>query len=93
MTEKMTLVVEKSSIRSGGRARINEEELKELDIENGDQAVISSEHKDILLKVYGDSLVEKDKIILRSKDLEKLKVGEYDEVTVRKHRKLLNKLL
>lgn len=87
------LIVEKSPIKSGGRARVNIEILKELKIDTGQQVVISSEKKDILVKVYGDTLMDKGKIRLRILDLKKLDVERGDEVTIREHEKLLSRLL
>lgn len=88
-----TLLVEKSPIKAGGRARINQEIFEKLEVETGDNVVVSSDDKDILVRIYGDDIVEKDKIILRSRDVEKLGVEEKEEVTIRKHKKLLTRLL
>jgi len=93
MTEAEKLVVEKSPIESGGRARVNNEFLDKLEISSGDLVVISSDKKDILVNIFGDDLVEEGKIILRVLDVEKLGVTEEDEVSVKKHQKLLTKLL
>lgn len=87
------LIVERSPIKSGGRARVNIEILKELKIDTGQQVVISSEKKDILVKVYGDTLMDKGKIKLRSLDVKKLDVEGGDKVTIREHEKLLSRLL
>jgi len=93
MTEAERLVVEKSPIESGGRARVNNEVLDELEITSGDLVVISSDKKDILVNLFGDDLVDEGKIILRVLDVEKLAVSEEDEVSVKKHTKFLKKLL
>ncbi|MEF8835391.1 MAG: hypothetical protein V5A76_04470 [Candidatus Thermoplasmatota archaeon] len=87
------LLVEKSPIEAGGRARINTDILEKLEVETGDNVVVSSDKRDILVKIYDDDMVEKNKIILRSRDVEKLGVEEKEEVTIRKHKKLLSKLL
>ncbi|MFP4001590.1 MAG: hypothetical protein ACLFSM_02795 [Thermoplasmata archaeon] len=88
-----TLTVEESPIKAGGRARISNEVLEDLKIDSGQQVVISSRRKDILVKIYGDNLVDKGKIRLRSLDYKKLDVVEGDEVKVKDHKKLLTKLL
>lgn len=88
-----TLLVEKSPINAGGRARINQEIFEKLEVETGDNMVVSSDNKDVLVKIYGDDIVEKDKIILRSRDVKKLDVEEKEEVKIRKHKKLLTRLL
>jgi len=93
MTEAERLVVEKSPIESGGRARVNNEFLEALEISSGDLVVVSSDKKDILINIFGDDLVEEGKIRLRALDVEKLGVTEEDKVSVKKHQKLLTKLL
>jgi len=93
MTEAERLAVEKSPVESGGRARVNNEFLDKLEINNGDLVVISSDKKDILVTVFGDDLVDEGKIRLRVLDVDKLGVTEEDEVSVKKHTKFLTKLL
>ncbi len=93
MTEAEYLVVEKSPIEAGGRARVNSAVIDRLDITSGDLVVVSSDKKDILVKLFGDDLVEEDKIRVRGHDVEKLGIEEDDEVSVKKHKKLLKKLL
>jgi len=93
MTEIDTLFVEESPIRSGGRVRVNIEVLKRLEVKTGDLVVISSDKRDILVKIYGDDLIDEDKIKIRVSDVKKLGVEEDEEVSVRKHQKLLTKLL
>ena len=93
MTEIDTLFVEESPIRSGGRVRVNIEVLKRLEVKTGDLVVISSDKRDILVKIYGDDLIDEDKIKIRVSDVKKLGVEESEEVTVRKHQKLLTRLL
>ncbi len=93
MTKVETLFVEESPIRSGGRVRVNAEVLKRLEVETEDLIVVSSDKKDILVKIYGDDLIDEDKIRIRISDREKLGVEEDEEVSVRKHQKLLTKLL
>ncbi len=93
MTEAEKLVVEKSPVEAGGRARVNNAILDGLEITSGDLAVVSSDKKDILVTVFGDDLVEEGKIRLRMNDVDKLGVVEDEEVSVKRHTKFLTKLL
>lgn len=93
MTEGKTLEVKESPIQFGGRARVNSDVLDGLDINEGDQVVLSSKNADVLVSLYADNLLDKGVIKLRGKDRKKLKTENGDEVQLRKHKKLLNKLL
>lgn len=93
MTEKLLLKVEESPIIPGGRTRVNKDDIKNLDIYEGDLIVVSSEKKDILVSMYTDDMIEEGRISIREEDRKKLKVQEGDEVDIRKHEKLLTKLL
>ncbi|MFW5945546.1 MAG: hypothetical protein ACOCSJ_01710 [Candidatus Natronoplasma sp.] len=93
MTEAERLVVEKSPVEAGGRARVNSAILDELEITRGDLTVVSSDKKDILVTVFGDDLVDEGRIRLRVNDMDKLGVEEDEEVSVKKHKKFLTKLL
>lgn len=93
MTQDDILVVETSPVRSTGRARVNSEVLDKLDISSGELAVVSTDKKDILLSLFGDNLIEEGKIKLRILDAEKLGTEEGEEIKIRKHQKLLKKLL
>ncbi|MBS3782072.1 MAG: hypothetical protein KGY66_06525 [Candidatus Thermoplasmatota archaeon] len=93
MTEAKMLEVEKSPIESGGRARVNKTLLEKLSFTSGDLVVVSSDKKDILVTIFGDDLIEEDKIKLRVLDVEKLGVEEGEEISIREHKKLLTKLI
>ncbi len=93
MTESLILEVEKSPVRSGGRVRVNKEDIEGLEIDDGDLIVVSSKEKDILVSIYTDEMIENGKISIREEDRKKLKVEEGDDVEIRKHKKLLNRLL
>ncbi|MBS3816100.1 MAG: hypothetical protein KGY76_00875 [Candidatus Thermoplasmatota archaeon] len=93
MKEEITLKVKKSPVESGGRVRVNNSIIEDLDMEDGDLIVVSSKNKDVLVSAYSDEMIEEDNISIRVKDRKKLGVEEEDEVEVRKHEKLLNKLL
>lgn len=93
MAEGKTLDVKESPIQFGGRARVNSNVLDDLDINEGDQVVLSSKSADVLVSIYSDNLLEEGIIKLRGKDRKKLAIQEGDEIEVRKHKSLLNKLL
>lgn len=93
MTDVESLIVEASPVKSGGRARVNTETVQNMDVEDGELIVLSSDRKDILVSISGDSLINEGKIKLRRLDLEKLGVSEGQTVNIKRHKKLLNKLL
>ncbi len=93
MVSEIDLEVEESPVRTSGRVRVNEESLKELGLQEGSLVVVSAPAKDILVNIYCDDLIEKDKIKIRVEDRSKLSVEEGDLVHIRKHEGLLNKLL
>jgi formylmethanofuran dehydrogenase subunit D len=80
---KVTLEIEESPITGkSGVARINEETLKILHLEEGKSAVVESKSKSVLLTIYADSMIDKNKIKIRKADLKKLKVGKGDDVSL-----------
>jgi len=87
------LEVESSPVEAGGRVRVNKDILEDLEVKEGELLVVSSKNKDILVSVYSDEMIDERKINIRVKDRDKLQVEEGDEVTIRKHTSLLNKLL
>ncbi len=89
MTE-LKLEAEQGSVRIGGRARVNPEDLDRIGITEGDLAVLSSDHKDILVNIFSDIFVERGKIIIREDDMKKLKVGDGGTVELTEHESLLN---
>lgn len=93
MTQEMTLEVKESPVQFGGRAKVNSDIFEGLDIQEGDQVVVSSKNSDILVSLYSDNLIEKNFIKLRKNDMDKLTIREGDEVQVREHKSLLNTLL
>ncbi len=93
MTERLILDVENSPVESGGRVRVNRDIFEGFEFSEGEMVVVSSKTKDILVSIYCDEMMENGKISIRLKDRKKLDVDEGDEVEVRKHQKLLQKLL
>ncbi len=93
MTNGLILIVTESRVKSGGRVRVNDEDVEDQEINDGELIVVSSEKKDILVSIYTDDMIKKGRISIRGHDRKKLKVEEGDEVDIRKHEKLLNKLL
>ncbi len=89
MQEEGLLDVEKSPIKFGGRARVSKNTLNELGIDNGDQVVVSSESKDILVTIFSDDLLDDRVIRLREDDRKKLDVEEGQTVKIARHKKLL----
>ncbi|UCH88695.1 MAG: hypothetical protein JSV49_10655 [Thermoplasmata archaeon] len=79
----MVLEVEESPISAkGGVARVNEDTLSLLNMEEGKSAVVKSKTKSVMLTIYADSLIEKNKIKIRKPDLKKLAVSKGDEVSI-----------
>lgn len=91
MQKKVTLQTEESPIAFGGRARINKSVLEQLNVEEGNLVVVSSEDKDILVSIYSDEMIDEGKIKLRKNDLKKLKVDEDKYVEIKEHQSYLQK--
>lgn len=93
MKSDINLRVEESPVKSGGRSRINQKTLEKLNIAEGESVVLRSNHKDILVTIYSDDLIEEGGIKVRQQDLKKLSVKEGDEIKIKKHQSLLTNLL
>ncbi len=99
MVEEKKLTVDISPVKVGGVVRVHPDVKKDLDLEEGELAVVSSDIKDILAITYSDKFVEDGNIILREEDRKKLKVKKGGTVRIRKHESILkvknimNKLL
>lgn len=93
MTNDLTLRVEESPVKSGGRSRINRKTLEKLNITEGESVVLRSNHKDILVTIFSDNLIDEGEIKIRQQDLKKLSVKEGDEIKIKKHQSLLTNLL
>ncbi|MGM0509861.1 MAG: hypothetical protein ACQESD_01870 [Thermoplasmatota archaeon] len=91
MLTEVTLQTVGSPVQFGGRARVNKDILEQLEVDEGDLVVVSSDNKDILVSLFSDELMDEDKIKLRKDDLRKLKTSEEKNVTLRKHQSFLNK--
>ncbi|MGM0406226.1 MAG: hypothetical protein ACQEQM_08820 [Thermoplasmatota archaeon] len=93
MVKEKVLAVDISPVKVGGRARVNSKTIIDLDLEEGDLAIVSSESKDILVSTFSDKFVNDGEIMLREQDIEKLNVSKGDNVSLRKHQSILTKLL
>ena len=62
------LIVKESLISKSGVARIHENVLKQLGVDSGKSIVVSSDNGSILINVYADTLIDKNKISLRPAD-------------------------
>ncbi len=82
MDKAIFLRVRKSDIERKGVIRLNDEVLKKLGVEEGEQVVISKDEKIIIRKAFGDESVKKDEIFLRPQAREELSVKEGDKVKV-----------
>jgi len=82
MDKSISLKVRKSDIERTGVVRVNDEVLKKLGVEEGEQVVISKDEQMILRKAFGDEAVKKDEIFLRPDAREKLDIKEGDKVKV-----------
>ena len=76
------LVVRKSAISGGGIARVHISVLEDMGIEPGENIVVRSGNRAIIVKVFGDNLVEKGDIRLRAKDMKRLGVKKGDRVEI-----------
>lgn len=65
-----------------GVARINDDVLKKLNVEEGHSVLIESEEDSILVTIYGDNLIESKLISLRPGDRKKLEVSQGDKVKI-----------
>jgi len=84
----MRMTVKKSAIKGEGIARIYESVLDNLAIHSGENIVVSSDTKSILVTVFGDMFIGKNDIRLRENDMKKLGVKKGDYVNVEKYRKI-----
>jgi len=91
MLTEVSLQTVESPVQFGGRARVNKAILEQLEVDEGDLVVVSSDNKDILVSLFSDELMDDDKIKLRKDDLRKLKTSEEKNVTLRKHQSFLDK--
>jgi formylmethanofuran dehydrogenase subunit D len=84
---KIELEVEESPIEAEeGVVRINDAVLQQLGAEEGHSIMTSTNAKTLLLTVYADKLIGKNKISIRPGDREKLEVSSGDKVTVSPHK-------
>ncbi|MDI6917756.1 MAG: hypothetical protein QMC80_08185 [Thermoplasmatales archaeon] len=84
----MKMTVKKSAVKGEGIARIHEAVLDSLTIHSGENIVVSSSAKSILVTVFGDTLIGKNDIRLRENDMKKLDVKKGDRVDVEEYKKI-----
>jgi len=84
----MKLTVKKSAVKGEGIARIHESVLGSLTIQSGENVVVSSNTKSILVTVFGDTLIGKNDVRLRENDMKKLGVKKGDYINVKNYRKI-----
>ena len=63
-------------------ARISDNVLEKLGVDEGHSIVVSTEKKSILVTIYGDQLIEDELISLRPGDRKKLHVSKGDKVSL-----------
>ena len=87
-------VIESKIDAVGGIARIHEEILEHLEIEEGKEVQVFSNEseKAVIVELTADKLIGKDAISLRRKDLERLGVKEGDMVHIRAHKTVADAL-
>ncbi len=93
MTKEKVLTVDRSPVKVGGRARVNPNTIEELNLDEGELAIVSSKTKDILVSAFSDNFVDDGGIMLREQDINKLNISKGDKVNLRKHESILTKLL
>ncbi len=86
--EALELVVVGSKISVGGVARIHENVLKQLGIKSGDHVVVGFKDKSVLVKAFGDRIIDEGEISLRSRERDRLGVREGDYASVTLHESL-----
>jgi formylmethanofuran dehydrogenase subunit D len=81
---KISLEVEESPIKGeDGIARINNDIIKKLGVDEGKRVEVSFESESILLTIYTDKIIDKNKISIREGDREKLGVSKGNKVRLK----------
>ncbi|MEF8873338.1 MAG: hypothetical protein V5A88_01560 [Candidatus Thermoplasmatota archaeon] len=86
------LEVKKSTIDKKGRTRMSKKAFESLELQPGDEIVVSSKEKSITLAAFTDDLVEEGTIHLRKGDIERLGVEEKNKVLVSLHNPITEKV-
>ena len=76
------LRVKMSPISGSGIARVNRKVLKMGDFVEGKPLSVENGDRTRVMRLVADEIMDKGKISLRKKDMEKLKVKEGDEVSL-----------
>ena len=81
--EGVELIVKRSPISGSGIARVHTEVLENSEFQEGKPVVIvSKEGKKRVMRLVADSIMEKGKISLRQKDLDKLSIRSDDRIRI-----------
>ncbi|MFO8051578.1 MAG: hypothetical protein R6V01_07770 [Thermoplasmatota archaeon] len=83
-TKGLTFTVKESRIDAvdTGIARIHSSYLEDIDIQDHHLVSIKSDEGEISVKLVSDKMADKGKVVLRSADMEDLKVKDGSEVTM-----------
>jgi len=76
------LKVKRSPISGSGIARVHSSVLKKGDFIEGKPHFVQKADRKRVMRLVADEIMDKGKISLRQKDMNKLKVSEGDEVTL-----------
>lgn len=76
------LRVKMSPISGSGIARVNRRVLKMGDFQEGKPLSVEKDDRKRVMRLVADEIMDKGKISIRKKDMEKLKVREGDEVSL-----------
>ncbi|MBS3817416.1 MAG: hypothetical protein KGY76_07635 [Candidatus Thermoplasmatota archaeon] len=86
------LEVKKSKIKREGKTRICKDAFENLNLEPGDEIVVSKGEESVVLSAFTDELVEEKTIHMRKKDLTRLEVDPADTVSVEPYHSISEKL-
>lgn len=77
-----SLRVKMSPISGSGIARINRLHLRNTELEEGKPVMIMNGDRKRIMRLVADEMMERGKISIRRKDMDKLRVSEGDEVMI-----------
>lgn len=80
--EDVDLMVKRSPISGSGIARVHVSVLQMVKVEEGKPALLRRGTKERVVRLVADEMMEKGKVSLRQKDLERLRVKAGDMVTL-----------
>lgn len=80
--DSVDLMVKRSPISGSGIARVNVSVLTMVKVEEGKPALLRHGNKERVVRLVADEMMDKGKVSLRQKDLEKLRVKAGEMVTL-----------